>query len=110
MSHYLWFMASQNTLTFTVVCLKKQKETRVINSPLGVIKLNMSCIAKYNYLIILPYYHNESKSNIQDQFIDNLPSYNGSNLQIWKPFMSTVPNFTKTDIPTVLKDTKEIFY
>ena len=46
--------------------------------------------------------------NIQDQFIDNLISYNGSSLQIWKPLISTVPNFTKTDIPALLKDTKEI--
>ena len=70
--------------------------------------MNMSCTAKSSYLTLLPYYHNESKLNIQDQFIDNLKSYNGSNLQIWKPFISTMPNFTKTDIPAVLKDTKEI--
>ena len=46
--------------------------------------------------------------NIQDQFGENLKSCNGSNLQIWKPFISSVPNLTKTDIPAVLKDTKEI--
>ena len=46
--------------------------------------------------------------SIQDQFFDNLKSYNGCNLQIWKIFISTVPNFAKTDIPAELKDTKEI--
>ena len=68
----------------------------------------MSCTGTNSYLTLLPCYHNKSKSNIQDQFIDNLKFVNGSNLQIWKPLISTVPNFTKRDIPTVLKDTKEI--
>ena len=68
----------------------------------------MLCTTTCSYLTLLPYYHNKSKSNIQDQFIDNLKSYNGSNFQIWKPFISTVHNLTKTDIPAILKDTKEI--
>ena len=68
--------------------------------------MNMSFTATSSYLL-LPYHHNESKSNVQDKFFDNLKSCNGSNVQIWKQFISTVPNFTKTDIPTVLKDTKE---
>ena len=91
----LWFLATQNTLAFTIVCPQKQKETMIVNPPLGIIKLNMPCTATNSYLTLLPYYHNESKSNIQDQFIGNLKSYNGSNLQIWKPFISTVCNFTK---------------
>ena len=68
----------------------------------------MSCTATSSYLTLLPYYKNESKSNIQDQFIDNLKSYNVSNLQIWKAFISTVPNFTKTYIAAILQDTKKI--
>ena len=105
----LWFIVTQNTLTVTVVCPQKQKETHV-NPPLGIIKLNMSCSATSSYLTLLPYYHNESKWVIQDQFIDDLKLHNGSYLQIWKPFLSTVLNFPppKTDIPAVLKDTKEI--
>ena len=80
----------------------------LVNPPLGIINQNMSCTATSSYLTLLNYYHNESKLNIQDQFIDNLKSYNGSNLQIWKLFISTIANFTKTDTPAVLKDTKEI--
>ena len=90
-----WLIASQNTLAFTVVCPQKQKTTMIVNPPLGIIKLNMSCTARSSYLTVLPYYQNESKSNIQDKFIDNLKSYNGPNLQIWKPFVSTMPYFTK---------------
>ena len=104
----LWFIATQSTITFTLVCPQKQKETMIVNPPLGIIKLNMSFPAKSGYLNLLPYYHNESKLNVQDQLIDNIKSYNGSNLQIWKPFISTVPNSTKTEIPVVLKDTKGI--
>ena len=78
----LWFIASQNILTLTVAFPWKQKETMIVNPPLGIIKLNMSCIATGYYLTLLSYYHNESKSNIQDQFTDNLKSYKGSNCQI----------------------------
>ena len=94
----LWFIASQNTLTFTVVCPQKQKETIIINPPLGIIKLNMSCNASSSDLTLLPYYHNESRSDIQDQFIDNLKYCNGSNLQIRNMFISTISNFRKADI------------
>ena len=104
----LCFIPPQKTLTFTVVHPQKQKGDYDCNPPLGIIKLNISCTATSSYLTLLPYYHNESKSNIQNQFIDNLKSFNGSNLQIWKPFISTIPNFTKANIPAVLKDTKEI--
>ena len=91
----LWIIASQNTLTFTAVCPQKQKETMIVNPPLGIIKLNMSCTTTSSYLTLLAYYHNESTLNIQDQFIDNLKSYNRSNFQIWEPFISTIPNFTR---------------
>ena len=68
----------------------------------------MYCTATSSYQTLLPYYHNENKLNIQDQFIDDLKSYNWSSLQIWKPFIPTAPNITKTDIPAVLNDSKEI--
>ena len=74
----------------------------------GMIKLNMSCTASRSYLALLPYYHNESKSDIQDYFIEKLKNYNGSQIQIWKQFILAIFNFTKIDIPEILKDAKEI--
>ena len=73
-----------------------------------MIKLNMSCAAASSYLILLPCYHNENKSDIQDHFIEKLKNYNGSQIQIWKPFIPAIPNFTKSYIPEMLKDTKVI--
>ena len=66
----------------------------------------MSCTASSGYLTHLPYYRNESKSDIQDHFIEKLKNYNGS--QIRKPFISAILNFTESDILEMLKDTKEI--
>ena len=68
----LWFVAAQQVVTFTVVCPGKKKETVDIDPPIGMIKLNMSCTALSTYLTLLPYYHNESKSDIQDHFIEIL--------------------------------------
>ena len=91
----LWFVAEQQVVTFTVVCPGKEKETVDIDPPIGMIKLNMSCTALSMYLTLLPYYHNESKSDIQDHFIENLKEYDGSKIEIWKPFTTAIPNFTK---------------
>ena len=42
-----------------------------------------------------------------NHFIEKL-NCNGSQIQILKPFILAIPNFTKSDIPEMLKDTKEI--
>ena len=59
----------------------------------------MSCTAMSIYLMLLSYYHNESKTDIQDQFVEGLSLYNDSTFKIWKPLITSVPNLTKTDIP-----------
>ena len=61
----LWFIASQNTLTFTVVYPQKHTEVLMVSPPLGIIKLYMYCTGTSSYLTLLPYYSNESKSIIQ---------------------------------------------
>ena len=104
----LWFVATQQIMTFAAVCPDKRRETLIVHPPVGMIKLNMSCATSSGYLTLLPYYHNESKSDIQDHFIEKLKNYNGSQIQILKPFVSVIPNFIKSDFPEMLKDTKEI--
>ena len=78
----LWFVAIQQILTFAVVCPDKRRETLIVHPPLAMIKLNMSSAASSSDLTLLPYYHNESKSDIQDHFIEKLKNYNGSQFQI----------------------------
>ena len=90
----LWFIAYSEH-SHIHCSLPSETKGISVNTPLHIIKLNMSCTATSSYLTSLSYSHNESKFHIQDQFIDNRKSYNRSNLQIWKPFISTVPNFTK---------------
>ena len=104
----LLFVATQQILTFALICPDKRRDTLIVHSPSGIIKLNMSCDASSSYLTLLLYYHNESKSDIQDHFIKKLKNYNDSQIQIWKPFISAISNLTKSDIPELLKDSKEI--
>ena len=61
----LWFVATQQILTFAVICPDKRRETLIEHPPLRMIKLNMSCAVSSSYLTLLPYYHNESKSDIK---------------------------------------------
>ena len=60
----LWFVATQQILTFAVVCPDQRRETLVVHPSSGMIKLNMSCAASSSYLTLLPYYHIESKSDV----------------------------------------------
>ena len=76
-----------------------KKETVDKDPPIGIIKLNMSCTALSTNLTLLPYYHNEGKSDIQDHFIENLKEYDGSKIEIGKPLTTAITNFTKSDIP-----------
>ena len=82
----LWFVATQQNLTFAVVCPHKRREMLIVHPPLGVIKVDMSCAVSSIYLTLLPNHHNDSKSDIQDHFIEKLKKYSGSQIQIWKPF------------------------
>ena len=117
----LWFIASQNTLAFTIVCPQEQNDTMIVKPSLDIIKLNMSCTAASSYLTLLPYYHNESKLSIQVQFIDNLKFYDQHTLKIrfyYTFIMGLTSKFgncssqpcliSQKDIPIVLKDTKDI--
>ena len=67
----LLFVATQQILTFAVVCPDKRRETLNVHPPLGMIKLNMSCAASSScsYLTLLPY--NKSKSG-KDHFIEKV--------------------------------------
>ena len=80
-----WFVATQQILTFAVVCPDKRRETLIVHLPLGMIKAE-HVLCCFSYLTLLPYYHNESKYDIQ-LFIEKLENYNGYQIQIWKPFI-----------------------
>ena len=41
----LWFVATQEILTFAVICPDIRGETLIVHPPLGMIKLNTSCAA-----------------------------------------------------------------
>ena len=104
----LWFIATQSLITFSIDCPKRLKTTLQVKPPISLINLNMSCTAFHSHLTLLPYYHNESKAEFQDHSLDILQAHNESEIQIWKPITSKIPNLTKTDIPEEMKDTKEI--
>ena len=77
--HGLWFEAIQKLLTFAVVCPQEEKNITHMKPPIYIIKLNMSYNTKNDYITLLLYYHSESKTDIQDQFIYDLSLYNGAN-------------------------------
>ena len=94
----LWFVGTQQIFTFAVVCPEKEGDSYCV-STFRYDKIEHVLFCFKCYLILLLYNHYERKSVIKDHFIEKLKNYNGSQIQIWKPFISSIPNFTKSGIP-----------
>ena len=104
----LWVIAPQKELRFSVTCPEDKRSIFISRPPLDTIKLGMSYSATSDYLTLLPFYHNESGFAVSNPLGNHLTSSNSTRFQLWEPFLSKLPNFTKMELPPELKDVKEI--
>ena len=72
------------------------------------VKLPISCTASNNYLYLPAFYQNESKYEIYDPFDDITAVFNISEINLWKPLTSKLPNFNVTSLPKHLKSLDSI--
>ena len=99
----MWAIVAVKPLQFTIVCQASRDSIIRVNPPLGLVHLPVSCAASNNYLYLPAFYHNESKYEIADPFKDNTSLFNISNINLWKPLTSKIPNFNGTWLPKRLK-------
>ena len=98
-----------NTLTDALQTLDdKIKDAVKVNPPLGIVKLPISCTASNNYLYLLAFYQNELKYEIYDPFDDITAVFNISNINLWEPLTSKLPNYNVTLLPKHLKSLDKI--
>ena len=93
-------------LRFSVTCPGNKRSIFISRPPLDTTKLGMSCSTTSDYLTLLPYYHNESRVAVSSPLENHLTSSNSTRFQLWEPFLSKLPNFTKMELPPELKDVK----
>ncbi|XP_071084800.1 uncharacterized protein [Haliotis cracherodii] len=114
MAEYLtagrWVLTTTKRLDLVVVCNNNNlfSYTVAVLPPLGIIKLNASCSASNDHLTLLPYYHNESQYEFEDNLIQSVHTPNVSNMLLWKPFMKTAIKLNLTRLPDKLKGIKNI--
>ena len=67
--------------------------------------LELTCVATHPELTLLPYFLGQMK---YDTFLAMLQETNFSAVQIWKPFESALPNYSKVELPETLKEVPSI--
>lgn len=110
-----WVVSARKLLKFSIVCLASNGQkspmtqmSRKMTSFVDIIRLKSGCHAANNYINLPPFYEFESRLPSNDPLRQLLEIRNQSKLRIWDPFIKTLPNFTKLEIPQNLKTIKQI--
>ena len=113
MAEYLttgvWMITTDKRLRFSITCHDGQEPTeRVIDSPMGVLNLSMTCTATNDFLSLPAYYQFDSMTRIDDKFLMELQTHNITSLDIWGPVHTSLPHYNFLEIPSKLKDIERI--
>lgn len=105
----LWVVSSLRKEEFNVVCghARFSSGVRYTQPPLAILRLNATCTASNRELMLPPYYHRESKFEINDPFIQLLGLQNTS-FEILKPLSNAFVEFRPRKLPKALEDIQEI--
>ena len=99
------------TITFQVTCHRNTLPATqiIVNPPLEIVTLALTCVASHPDIILLLYYLEQIKYNPQnDLFLGMLRETNFPAVQIWEPFVSVLPNYSKIELPETLKEIPSI--
>ena len=100
--HNFWVIAGKKEIRFSTVChgLNTNQKTIIVKPPLGVIQLEKSCFASSDFLTLAPLYmEGQSDLTLNSTANDLLVFKNTSNIGIWQPFLTALPNLTNFSLP-----------
>ena len=109
--HNFWVIAGKKEIRFSTVChgLNTNQKTIIVKPPLGVIQLEKSCFASSDFLTLAPLYmEGQSDLTLNSTANDLLVFKNTSNIGIWQPFLTALPNLTNFSLPKELKTIPKI--
>ena len=104
--HNFWVIAGKKEIRFSTVChdLNTKLKTIIVKPPLGVIQLEKSCFASSDFLILAPLYmEGQCDHTLNSTANDLLVFKNTSNIGIWQPFLTALPNLTNFSLSKELK-------
>lgn len=117
MAEYLtgghWVISTAERLTFSIVCEDDKnrnfidlRENRggevVVEPPLGIIQLRMTCSATNEHLKLLTYFQEESRYEISDSLRELLTNFRRQNVTLWDPFHKSLPQWKRIAVPARL--------
>ena len=109
LSNGVWMITTQKELRLSVVCHNGREVTETnVKPPMGVVNLPMTCVASNDFITLPAFYHFDSVIRISAPWLEELKSYNFSNIDIWKPLYTSMPAFNSTKIPPRLKAMKRL--
>ena len=109
LSSGVWIIATRKRLQFSIICQGESRPSeKLVEPPIGVINLPMSCTASNDYLSLPAYYQFDSVMKINDRFLSELQAYNFSALDIWSPLHTSLPTYNFSKIPPKLRAIKRM--
>ena len=104
-----WVVVTNMPLRMTIVCesISDNKEI-IIKPPVDMLRLKTSCSANNDRLSLLPFYHLETRVNIDEPFDKFIKNYNWTYSNTWNDFHKCVPNFNYKDLPKELSAIESI--
>ncbi|MEW8546302.1 MAG: hypothetical protein AB2693_22525 [Candidatus Thiodiazotropha sp.] len=106
----IYAVSTKQHFSLTLTCQVTPDDAVLqIKPPLTIVKLQMTCSAHNQDITLLPYYTAHTKIHPKNQPLHALlQEANFSEVQIWEPFLSSLPNFSTVDLPDTLKTVEKI--
>jgi len=96
-----WIITSQNRQDFTVKCHNTSLSTSIqtTKTPIDIFTLKIGCSAINGYMTLPPFYHFESKYQLNNTLHSFLSKYYVGAIQLWKPIIKAFEPFGQLIIP-----------
>lgn len=104
----VWVLSIKEKLQLSISCHDQPVTFRSVEPPLALIRLNMTCTATSDSLMLPPYYQSETEYLLEDTKLKLLKVYAFSNLTLWEPFHKALPAYKFVQLPEKLKEVNEI--
>ena len=102
----LWLLSLNIPMRFSINCPSQPLRSIQVHPPIGTLKLAKSCTATADEMTLTPYYQRESEFQVNYTLV--YKQIRLTDLKLWQPFHSALPNFTKIQFPRKLKGIKDI--
>ena len=106
----IYAVSTKEQFSLSLTCqVTPDNAVLVIKPPLTIIQLQMTCSAHNQEITLSPYFITQTTTHPKNEpFFALLQESNFSEVRIWQPFISSLPNFSAVELPNTLKTVDKI--